>query len=164
MNAQTTQVSKEEFLRRLASEHQLFDAILAALTPRQRTVAGVYGEWSVKDILAHLIAHDQQALDDLRDARRGEHFGLSRAANDHFNAEAVRAAQARSWEEVHTSWDASFREVVAAIETLPEGEFAAGGRVAKALGDTVSGALGPNTYGHYAEHRAQIERWLHGDM
>lgn len=162
MNAESTKVSRAELLSRLARDHQLLEATLAALTPRQHSAPGVLGKWSVKDILAHLIAHEQQALDELRDARLGERIEIDHASLDLFNAEAVRASHARSYDEVHASWNASYREVVAAVETLPDEDFAPDSPIAQTLGDSIDGALGNNTYAHYAEHRAEIEHWLHG--
>ncbi len=81
-----TAVTQDELLRRLGHGCADVEAFLARLTEAQQRVPGVVGTWSVRDILAHFIAHEQRALEELRHALRGE-----RLAIDAFNDGAVQA-------------------------------------------------------------------------
>lgn len=87
------EVGRGEFLRRLNIEHARFEKVLAQLTAAQLTLPGILGDWSVKDVLAHLIAHEQRALLELQYAQRGERLDIDHSANDTFNAQAVLTYQ-----------------------------------------------------------------------
>jgi hypothetical protein len=152
-------VTKGELLSRLAREHAQLVAMLAQLTPQERLAPGVVGEWSIKDVLAHLIAHEQRALLELQAAQQGAGVMIDHEATDRFNADAVMSRRAESYEAVRAAWDASYRVVESAVEALSDADFAATSLVVTTLQDSIDGALANNTYEHYAEHRRQIEQW-----
>jgi uncharacterized protein (TIGR03083 family) len=154
------QVSKAELLDRLQRDHTRLEAVLDRLTPAQLTAPGAIGAWSIKDLLAHLIAHEQRALEEVRSALRDERLEIDHAANDAFNAGAVTAYRALSLAAVREAWEASYRQVVETVATLPDAAFDPSGPVVAALADSIDGALANNTYAHYAEHRRQIETSL----
>jgi hypothetical protein len=153
---------RAELLDRLVRERARLDVLLDRLTPAEVTEPGVVGDWSVKDLLAHLVAHEQRALEEVRLALRGECLAIDHAANDAFNAQAVAASKEQPFGAVREAWNGSSRDVAALVAALPEAAFDPAGPVAAALGDSIDGALGYNTYAHYAEHRQQIEAWLRG--
>lgn len=159
-HAMSQEVSKEELLRRLATERACLNTLLAQLTAEQLVVPGVLGVWSVKDVLAHLIAHEQRALRELHSALRGERMEIDHNANDDFNAHAVLANQTRTAAEVRDAWTQSYQQIIAAVESLSDTDFAVTSPLVEILDDTVDGVFGNNTYEHYAEHRAHIESWL----
>lgn len=67
-------VDRIELLRRLDREYRRFCNRIAPLTPEQMQTPGVVGLWSTKDLIAHLIAHEQFALRELEHALHGEHL------------------------------------------------------------------------------------------
>jgi hypothetical protein len=82
--------------------------------------------------------------------RTGQRPEMSRTA-DEINADAMRKAAGRSRAELLADFDSSFRALrdeVAKLrdEQLPEHDFWPGGVVVG------------NTFGHYEEHRADLER------
>lgn len=158
----TEHVDQAELLKRLNCEYEHLQTTLAQLTPDERVSPQVIGEWSVKDILAHLIAHEQRALEELWSAQMGKHFVIDHGATDRFNAEAVLTHQRESYEEVVAAWEDSFQAVIAMVESLSAEDFVPTSAVVKGLDDSIDGALGNNTYKHYAEHRCEIARWKQG--
>ena len=58
-------VDKAELLRRVATERAHFLALLERLTPAQIEQPGAVGEWSIKEVIAHFIPHEQFALTEL---------------------------------------------------------------------------------------------------
>lgn len=153
-------VGKTELLRRLSAGHARVEAVLAKVTPTQQDQPNSMGAWSIKDLLAHFIAHEQRALQELAYAVRGETPVSAPGDNDQFNAQAVKAQRALPYTEVRAEWERSFQQVVAAVEALDEGAFAPTSRVCQLLDDTIDGALANNTYEHYDEHIPDIEAWL----
>lgn len=154
-----SQVNQAELLERLAREHKRLEEVLAQFTPEECMTQRVAGDWTIQDILAHLIAHEQRALQELQSARRGEPFIIDHSDTDRFNAEAVHALRGKSYEEVHTIWNASYHAAVVAVRSLSADDFAPTSLTVTTLEDSIDGALGNNTYEHAAEHRQEIERW-----
>src|SRR5258708_4381401 len=99
-------VKKSELLHRLEKGKADFDAVLARLTPDQRSRLMISDSWSLKDLLAHLIAHEQRALEELRAATRGQRPDVPMADNDSFNLGAVLATRSQTYEQIKAAWDA----------------------------------------------------------
>ena len=121
---------------------------------------GAVGNWSVKDVLAHLVAHEQRALQELQFALRGEQYQIDHGSNDAFNDQAVNDSRSFTFKDQFNNWKESYRQVVAAVEALSDADFDPSGKVVKSLDDTIDGALGNNTYEHYDAHADEIEAWL----
>jgi hypothetical protein len=155
-------VTRAELLARLDRERAALAAELDQFTPDQQVKPGVVGDWSIKDLLAHLIAHEQRALQEVQSALRGEQLTIDHNANDAVNDQAVTSSALRPVEDVRSAWEASSREVIDTIMALPELAFDPSGPVVALLDDSIDGALGNNTYLHYAEHRHEIEVWRRG--
>jgi ribosomal protein S18 acetylase RimI-like enzyme len=153
-------VDRTELLRRLEREYRRFQGALAALAPEQLEAPGAIDAWSIKDLVAHLIAHEQFALREVRHALRGERFVPDTHDSRVVNARAVAERQHQPAAEVLQAWEASFEQVVAAIQALPDSAFDPDGAVVQLLEDTIDGAFGNNTYEHYAEHLPAVEAWL----
>ena len=51
--------TKAAILSESAKEHDALEQLLATLTPEQMVQPGIVGEWSVKDVLAHLTEWQQ---------------------------------------------------------------------------------------------------------
>ena len=156
-------VSRDELLRRLEREFAKLDRLLDRLTNDQWMESRALGDWSVTDVLAHLIAHESRAVEEVRLALRGERLEIDHAANDAFNERAVSAMRGQSREAVRSAWHASYRAVHELVANLPAEAFDPSGPVAALLDDTVDGALANNTYEHYAGHRAEIAALLRED-
>lgn len=153
-------VGKTELLRRLFAGKAELDAVLAKLSSAQSSRPHSIGPWSVKDLLAHFIAHEQRALEELRCALGGERPNLSVQDNDAFNLGALLSWRAQSFEQVQAAWDHSFDEIIRSLEGLDQADFNPASRVAELLDDSLDGALANNSYQHYAEHKAELERLL----
>lgn len=153
-------VDRDELLVRLDQSYQKVMAVIAPLTPAQLETPGVVGDWSIKDLLAHFIAHEQFALAELAHARRGQPFEPEAHSSDAINARAVGARAHEPAASVLRDWQASYQQVVSAVRALADADFDPAGPLAQALGDTIDGALGNNSYEHYAEHLPAIETWL----
>ncbi len=155
------EVNQAELLRRMDRSFRYFDWVLTRVaTGVDPEVPGVTEAWSVKDVVSHLIAHEQRTIAELQHAKRGEHLAIKHEENDSFNDGAVYACRAMSFEMVCAQWRRSYQTVVEMIESLGEADFEPESMVVKALDDSIDGAVANNTYEHYDFHGAQIEAWL----
>src|SRR2546423_15123138 len=65
-------VDKAELLEKIAGGHAALDRLLASMDEDQMLRPGVYGELSVKDVLAHLAAWEGMAAGWVRASLNGE--------------------------------------------------------------------------------------------
>ena len=145
------QVSKAELLERLTRESARLKDTFERLDPDVRV-----GAWSLTEFLAHLIAHEQRAMAEVRAALVGEHFEIDHDANDAFNQGATFSSRAFPSDAVYRAWLESNASLLGFVESLPDDVFRAPNAVIQTLGDTIDGALANNTYGHYAEHLPKL--------
>ena len=65
------QMNKTRLLETLRSKRAAWDAVLAEIPAAQMAEPGVAGEWSVKDIIAHVTYHERWFADRLHESLRG---------------------------------------------------------------------------------------------
>src|SRR5215471_18606058 len=130
-------INKQELLQRLQGGYDRFQQLIVHLTPAQLQVAGVIGRWSIKDLIAHFITHEQFALSEIAAARQGKTYHNPFQDADEMNAAVVEQYTDAPIEQVLVAWETSFRQVVAAVEALTDAEFAVDGSVVRLLEDTI---------------------------
>ena len=125
-----------------------------ALVPHDRVdVPGVVGPWSVKDLIGHVATWDQEALQALRRylSDRDAKALVTWPDVDRFNARDVARKRGTNLAELHRGLDGSHQQVVELISGLEDVEFGS---------SEVETRIRIDTYAHYADHTAQILRWL----
>ena len=155
----SVEVTKEEILRRFAQAFDLLAGLVDQFTPEQAIRPGVLGSWSLRDLLAHLIAHEQRAIAEVQAAQQGQSFLIDHEANDAFNAGAVFACQTLDFNSIRHAWESSYQTIINVITAIPESEFALTSITVQQLDDSIDGALANNTYAHYAEHYPDVMQW-----
>jgi uncharacterized protein (TIGR03083 family) len=156
----TERLNKAQILARLHAEYEHLQATLAKLTAEQMLQPNVVGVWSVKDVTAHLVFWNRYPVIELQHALEGKPYEFDHSKLDEHNARAVAEYAGRSVQETLADFEATFRQVVQAIEALPDTAFEAGNELERILDDTVSGAFGNNTWEQYREHGDQIRGWM----
>ena len=127
------QTSKDQLLKDIHTERRRLEKNLSALSAEDKIQPGVTGTWSVKDILAHLIAWERLFLDWYRTGILGCSFavppvGISQKSIDTLNQQIYEANQWRSLDEILAEFQASYRQIVTVIETIPEADMFLQGR------------------------------------
>jgi hypothetical protein len=136
----------------LAQAHATFQQVAAALPPDCRDQAGVCGQWTPKQVAAHLAGWE-------REAARALHALLAGAPEDlvsdidRFNRASVDAR-------THLSWEGTCWELHAAHETLQQAIDALiqARRYAAGYLSWMDGRIAD-----YAVHTAQLSAWLPRD-
>jgi hypothetical protein len=154
---------KAELLREIAVERSRLDALLGQLTPRQMTQGGAtLAGWSVKDILAHLVAWQQMNLDWYATGLRGERPKIP-ALRDirKLNDRIYRKHHRRSLKAVLADYRAFHQKVLELIEEVPDRDFATVGRFTwTGPSWTLSDYLNANTASHYRWACKHIRNWM----
>lgn len=164
---------KEIFRARLMHERDKFELLLNRVGyTRRMTLKGVCGKWSIKDMLAHILAYEQYMADRMNEILHGEEYVPCRTQNaldafldeygypdfgspllddDTPNEWIVEKYKNVSLDDVVTQEIEAFAAIMTSLDKMPE-EMMNRHR----LYDRVAN----NTFWHYREHAADIKRWL----
>jgi uncharacterized protein (TIGR03083 family) len=120
--------SKAHILKRLQAERRRLEQSLASLSPDDMLRPGVVGEWSVKDVLAHLADWEAHMLVWIETARRGDpvegpDVGLTWKQFDLFNRRIYEAHRDQSLEDVLDYFHSVHRRFMDMVEAMPEDEM-----------------------------------------
>lgn len=149
---------KQEVLTRLQDGRRRLESALEGLDAAAAAVGGLASP-SVHDRLARVIARERRAVDRLRRALAGRPFDAASVDGDAgYDAEEAEALSVRTFAELLDLWRASSGELVATVEAMSEEDFAPGGGVARALGESLHLVLADASYGRYAEIEEAIAR------
>lgn len=141
-----------ELAGELEAAQRHFMKIAAQLTPDIREKKGVCGEWSAKDVMAHLVGWDTEAVYFLGLFANGSGDTYDSSFDvDAFNARSVKTREHLSWDElIHelTSVQAELQQIIKVLQT-------------KNLDS--SGGYGNSLTGRkedYLLHAGQLAAWL----
>lgn len=166
-------MKKRRFLHHLLAERDKFERLLNQLGfSRKITVSGVTGQWSVKDIIAHIMSYEQYIADRMAEIAHSEtytpaqthaaleaflekfgypDFGSALLDDDGPNTWIVEKYRNISLDEIVAHEIQAFGSVVAGIEMLSEMQLDE---------HKLFESIARHTYEHYREHSRDIERWL----
>jgi hypothetical protein len=136
----------------LARAHALFQQAAAALPPDRRELAGVCGEWTPKQVAAHLAGWDREAARALHAFLAGQPEDLV-ADSDAFNRVSVDARAHLLWDETCAELRGAHVALQRAINAMINGPSQAPGYLA-----WMDGRLAD-----YALHTGQLRAWVAGD-
>ena len=131
-----------------------FQASYAGLSDSQLTEPGVAGEWSVKDIIAHVSWWEEEALRHLPSIIAGERpprYSTIYGGIDAFNAMMAEQKRDLSLSDVLRQQDDTHRRLVEFILSVSEDQFTRETRLRR--------RLRLDTYGHYPIHTTSIRKW-----
>jgi uncharacterized protein DUF1706 len=166
-------MNKKLFISRLMRDRDKFEQLVNRVGyARRMALKGVVGKWSVKDILAHILAYEQYMADRLEEILQGEtylpcktqtaldafleefgypDFGSPLLDEETPNAWVVEKYQNVSLEDVIMQEINAFASIISLLEKLPEEEIER---------HNLYERVANNTYKHYREHIRDIKKWL----
>jgi hypothetical protein len=118
-------MTKTELLNWLREQYRQWEAFLEQIGPARMDQRGVAGQWSMKDIIAHLTGWNRWLVARLQAAQRGEREPLppwpaQLQAEDDINAWIYESNRRRSVREVLDECQQVFHQLLAVIESLPD--------------------------------------------
>lgn len=118
-------MKKSELLNWLQEEYQKWEALLDQIGPTRMVQPGVNGDWSMKDIVAHLTGWQPRVNASLQAARRGESeppppWPAHLQSDDEINAWIYESNRGRSVREVHDTSRQVLEQLLDVVEALPE--------------------------------------------
>lgn len=138
----------------LLAAHHYFLEVAAKLDDSLRDKSGVCGAWSPREVVAHLVGWDAEAVRGFGLAASGQVETFVSVANDaihDFNAESVASRRELSWEEVIEALKSAQQDLQGLIKDVDaQGYDAAGG-----FGMWLVGRRDD-----YVLHTGQLLKWL----
>jgi hypothetical protein len=166
-------MTKKEFIEKLMRERDKFELTLNRVGfTRRMTLKGVSGKWSVKDILAHVLAYELYIADRMNEILHGQNyapcktqsaldafleefsypdFGSPLLDDDAPNAWVVEKYKNVSLEDVVAQEVQAFSSIVTALETMPQKLIEV---------HNLFDRIANNTFKHYREHLRDIRHWM----
>jgi len=155
--------SKQQLLEQIEHARSQWEALLAEIGLERMMMPGAMGDWTGKDVVAHLTTWWRREVAGLEAVRRGEQPEPHPSQRDVqvINSWIHYTNRDRLLSEILHEASAVWQQFAANLQALPEPELMQPGRFAW-LGEE---ALGPNALdnflGHlHEEHEPEIRTWL----
>lgn len=141
----------------VAARAELFDA-LAAVEPGSLTTSGLVGEWSARELIAHLGYWAGHAVEVIHAAEEGRIEEVDQGAppTDEMNAIVARIARETDLATVRKRESASVEALLERLRRLDPGLL--GARLPD--GATLEAGIDEDASAHYREHADELRRTL----
>ncbi|HEX9036147.1 MAG TPA: ClbS/DfsB family four-helix bundle protein [Ktedonobacterales bacterium] len=155
--------SKAQLLADLDTEQAGWEALLAEIGAEHMEQPGVAGEWSIKDIVAHLTSWRRRTVGRFQAALRHEpepapEWQAELQTDDEINAWFYAADRDRPLADVLRDSRAVFDQLVETLAAFPEADLHDPARFPWLEGETWNGAV---LFGHFhEEHEPDMRAWL----
>lgn len=131
-----------------------FQDSYSGLSDAEMVKQGVTGDWSVKDIIAHVSWWEEEALKHLPEVVQGirpQRYSVLFGGIDAFNALMTEKWRGLTLEEVLKQTDETHRKLLEYLKGVPEEHFTSDSRFRR--------RLRLDTYSHYPIHTQAILSW-----
>lgn len=169
----TAEMTKTTFVSTLRSDHREWESILSQVPEERMTEPGAAGEWSVKDLIAHITVYERWTIEWLGPALKGESpaWDYSEGGDtvnlDERNAHFYEQNRDRALDDIRAEAADIHARLVNVVEQVPDDaitrdirDFAPQVGAYYREGTTVWQAIDGNAAEHYREHTADVKRWL----
>jgi hypothetical protein len=163
-----TPVTKAYLIERIQRERAAWEALLADVGESRMTQPGAAGDWTFKDVAAHLTAWRQRGVNRLKAAQRGEQptpapwiaAGVP-AEDDPINDWIYRANRDRPLADVLRESRESLEQLETAAQALSEQDLIDPQRFPWMEGTSLGVSIFGNSMDHFHEdHEPELRAWL----
>ena len=153
-------ITKSEFLSQVARSRARWDRLVGQVAPEEMQLAGFCGEWSLKEVMAHILWHERemQAMLETRNFGGSPYWELP---TDERNERIHQELRTLELTAVRAQASHTYEALMEQLQALPE----------ENLNDAAAfpgmpeewrpwEVLASNTYEHYADHSQQAEAWI----
>ena len=158
-------MSQAQLTASIQAGHGLFKALLAELDAEAMLQPGVVGAWSVKDLVAHIVVHEQRMLSWVAERLGGrvpaavQPYGLPDDEIAVVNEKIYQENRDRPLSEVLADLDRVHAQVLRLVVEAPTVDLLDARRFALHGGEPLWAAVAANTFEHYEEHGRDIRAW-----
>lgn len=157
--------TKAALLQEADHEYSTLERILSVLTPEQKILAGALGDWSVKDVLAHLTEWQQMFFVWYEAGKQGDTPPVPASGFKWSQLPALNQAIYEKYrdvalEKIEKMFLDSHRQTMAAIQAIDEEELFTPGRYAWCRNNRLAAYFISNTSSHYRWAYSEIRKNL----
>lgn len=121
-------MTKREILLNLETDHQKLVDVVKGLSDEQMANAPVFGDWTVKDIIAHIAFWRDHLVRDIDDVLAGKvpwygGPGFTEEVGAKFNAKIVKESRSKSLRQILEEWRISHQQTLGRVAKLSENEL-----------------------------------------
>ncbi len=160
------QMDKRKLLDEIQIGHMFFKALLTQVGGNAMVRPGIIGEWSVQDLVAHIVVHEQRMLEWMAARLRGDTpalpqpYAMPDDALAQLNEAIYQENRSRTLGDVLHDLDETHSQALALVEEAREEDLVDVRRFRLLGGEPLWRAVAANTYEHYEEHGKEIHAWL----
>jgi hypothetical protein len=147
-------MNTQQVRKRLDTAWAAFEDSYSGLSDAELMIPGVAGDWSVRDVIAHVSWWEEEALKHLPlvcEGRRPPRYSVKYGGIDAFNALMTERRRDLSLAEVLRQHDEIHARLLAYVQDAPEELFARETRFRR--------RLRLDTWAHYLIHAEAIRKW-----
>lgn len=156
-------------LDKIATSYASFQALVDRVPRARMTEPGFAGDWSLKDVIAHITVYERWTADHLEADARGEKapdivsWGPpdgNTADMDVRNAAYHRHFRDTPLDDVLAAAKEHHQRLIAAIEPLADADITEPGKFAWTGASSLWDAIEGNSFEHYDDHQPGVRAWL----
>ena len=155
--------TKNQIIEAAQTERTALEQLLADLTPEQMIQPKVVGDWSAKDVLAHLIEWEQMVVKwyeagvkDKVPAVPSEEYNWGQLPQ--LNHAIYLKHRDRSLADIQKEFKASYKKIIKTIQDIPEKELFTRGHFAWTRNNTLAAYFVSGTSSHYRWARTALRK------
>lgn len=154
-------MNKSELLAAIEREWEALQSAIDGLSEDQMTRAPVAGDWTIKDVLAHLAVCESLLVTDLYKIERGltPNVNLTDAQIDESNAQFYAEQRDRPLERVLEDLYSVHLALLNRLESVPDARLSNPRKFSWLRGQPLSAFVLEDSAEHYREHTAEIVAW-----
>ena len=154
-------ITKNELIEKIKENRKILEDLIANI-PQEDMYTPVEGDWTVKDILSHIIAWEQNMIRwidiTLSGGSPGD-FPETRETLDALNEAQYQRDKENDLTEVISNFSSSYAQSLTLAENVNEEEINDTDSFAWRNGRPLWYIIAANTYWHYEEHFELFEKW-----
>jgi hypothetical protein len=154
-------MNKSEIINAMKKARVEWNGLLGQIPEERMTEPGANGEWSVKDVIAHLTFFENEMVTVLEQRALTGTPGVWELPTDEANAMLYEQRKDYPLAQVLADSRQAYERLLALTEAAPESDFEGPSSYAEMPPDwTLEAVLSGNSWDHYYEHIGWLREWL----
>ena len=157
--------SLNDLIKVIQKERTNLETLINELSDSQKVEPGVEGDWSIKDIMAHITAWEKLAHDRINATLTGDPLKYQVIDGDdfvdEFNLKVYESSKDIPLDAIVAGFQESHTEFLVQIKILDDETLTQKLPFDWAGNLTVQIVISANTHWHYKEHAESIKTWMH---
>jgi hypothetical protein len=156
-------MNKSDAIAALQESHQRLSQVISGLSEKETLAPGVVGDWSLKDVLAHLTRWEAELVKllwQLSQGRTPASLLVEEIDTDEINARWQQEDQARPLDRILSDFHGVREQTIRRLAYFKDRDLNDPKRYPWLEGNPLWGLMAANSFEHDLEHLEQIQAWL----